>query len=285
MGGLGNQMFQYSTGRALAIRHKTDLFLDSTAIDNTHPDDTPRIFELGCFPVQATLASKQILARVKPPSYKASLNDRLRRQFAKSGPIFVYGEPPKQNQENILKVRDNSYLAGWWQNEVYFSTIRKKLLKEFVPKKFSKTCKKYLELINGSPEAVSVHVRRGDYVTNVHANKNHGLTPMKYYQTAIKIFEDKLTNPIFFVFSDDIQWCKKNIKAARINFVEDTVGYEDMRLMSRCKHNIVANSSFSWWGAWLNDNPDKIVVAPKVWFQNKDSNQATSIVPNSWIRL
>jgi hypothetical protein len=285
MGGLGNQMFQYAAGRALAIRHKTSLYLDLGALENTHPEDTPRVYELGSFPIEAELANKNTLERIKPSNYKAKFKDRLKRQFSNNGPIFTYGEPPKHQRNQFLNVRNNSYLVGYWQDEVYFSAIRDNLLKEFEPIKISASCKKYLKHLEQTPETIAVHVRRGDYVTNIHANKHHGLASKEYYQTAIKNFESQLDNPEFFVFSDDIEWCKKNINAVRINFIEDTLGYEDMHLMSHCKHNIIANSSFSWWGAWLNNNSDKIVIAPKVWFQNKDTNQATSIVPGSWIRL
>lgn len=286
MGGLGNQMFQYATGSALAKRLNTQLVLDITGYDNMHPDDTPRHYELDCFALNTELASEEALSRVRPAGEQAGLRDRLARQLSSKGPIFSYSEDPLQSPSQFKNLRNNTYLIGWWQDEAYFKSIRSQLAKEFKPLKRSAVCKKIEKEILATEESVSLHVRRGDYVSNKNANKHHGLAPLDYYKTSIQEFSQKMKNPVFYIFSDDIAWCKKNIKAKNIVFVENTAaGYEDMYLMSLCKHNIIANSSFSWWGAWLNTNEKKIVIAPKVWFQNTESNNATDIVPSEWKRL
>lgn len=286
MGGLGNQMFQYAAGRALAARLKTELQLDITGFDDMHPDDTPRQFELDCYKHKAVIANKTTLTRVKPGDCNPSIIERFQRLFSPNGPIFTYGQPSKSERLQINSVRNNTYIVGWWQDEFYFSDIREQLLADFTPaKKLSPAYKKYESKIKSSTTPVSLHVRRGDYVTNKHASKHHGLAPMTYYKKAIAYITDRVDDPAFFVFSDDIAWCKKNIKVPNVTFVEKTNGLEDMNLMSQCSHNIIANSSFSWWGAWLNQHNDKIIVTPKTWFQNKESDNATSIVPDKWIRL
>jgi hypothetical protein len=136
--------------------------------------------------------------------------------------------------------------------------------------------------------SISIHVRRGDYVTLAAASEFHGLMGPDYYKAGAEaILRGKNETPSFFVFSDDPEWCKENIKLpGEITYIDWNTGknsFEDMRLMSNCKHHVIANSSFSWWGAWLNPSKEKIVVAPKQWF-NDTSNQ-TDIVPESWIRL
>ncbi|MBS1565210.1 MAG: alpha-1,2-fucosyltransferase, partial [Bacteroidetes bacterium] len=136
--------------------------------------------------------------------------------------------------------------------------------------------------------AVSLHIRRGDYVTVAHTNQLHGTCSIDYYQRAAELIADVSPDPVFYIFSDDIAWVRENLQLPfPIVFVEgndEAHAYEDMRLMSRCRHHILANSSFSWWGAWLNGRPDKIVVAPQKWMNN-DSIVPKDLIPVSWKRL
>jgi hypothetical protein len=161
------------------------------------------------------------------------------------------------------------------------------LLVAFKPKKVSKEAKAMAEIINKEKNSVSLHVRRGDYVSNPDANKYHGTKGLDYYIAALARVNKSQKDSTVFVFSDDIAWCKKNLKlkAKKVVWVDGKNSpIEDIYLMSLCKSNIIANSTFSWWGAWLNSNPKKIVVAPKVWFS--DSNIDTSdLIPADWTRL
>jgi hypothetical protein len=136
--------------------------------------------------------------------------------------------------------------------------------------------------------SVSLHVRRGDYVANLKVAAIHGLCSKEYYASAIKFISKKVERPHFFVFSDDINWVENNFKinypCTYINQNFSNESYNDLRLMSLCQHNIIANSSFSWWGAWLNCNSEKIVIAPKKWFANSDK-RCDDLIPEKWVRL
>lgn len=288
MGGLGNQMFQYATGRRLAHKHGTELRLDTTVFDNIAEVDTPRHYELSCYKISGQVASGEELALMLPQDFKATLVYRIRRRAGLDTLLRPLGEHSKAFNEIVLRARNNTYLVGWWQNENYFKDIRQTLLQEFVPKKISAFTKGLLKQIDNE-QAISIHVRRGDYISNKNANKEHGLAPIDYYKQAIKLMDNKLKGSHYYIFSDDLEWCKENLLLGKDAVFVDGNGAdracEDIYLMQHCRHNIVANSSFSWWGAWLNNNPDKIVIAPMVWFQNSQTDAETEIVPNAWTRL
>ncbi|OGY29502.1 MAG: hypothetical protein A3F35_00395 [Candidatus Woykebacteria bacterium RIFCSPHIGHO2_12_FULL_45_10] len=288
MGGLGNQMFQYAAARRLANKHSAELFLDLRWFDEIPKTDTPRFYELGDYPIKARLID-MFSVRLRSSNKRPTPLERALHRTGADKRIWELGEPSAAFYPAVLRASDNTYLLGWWQNEKYFKDIRQILLKEFEPKTPPNTKnKKYLEKIKNS-EAVSIHVRRDDYITNKHANKFHGLTPIEYYQKAFGLIKGRVGSQglHLFVFSTDIDWCKKNLSfGTPMTFVEgNKKGSDDMSLMKHCKHNIMANSSFSWWGAWLNKNPDKIVIAPKNWFQDPKADSETEIVPDSWTRL
>ncbi len=291
MGGLGNQMFQYATGRSLATKRKTDLMLDSiTYFENQPAENTPREYELNSYPLSARIATQGELKKFFPNDYfKEARLEKLKKSFGLNKKLVIYNELGLGYHPEVLKLPNNSYLNGFWQNEKYFIDIRGALLKEFEPTTpLTQKGMRYLEKIKAC-EAVSLHIRRDDYISNKYANKFHGLAPLEYYHTAFNFIRKKLPEKSIemFVFSTDIAWCKKNLKfSVPITFVEgNNKGADDMRLMKHCRHNIMANSSFSWWGAWLNTNPDKIVIAPKIWFQDKKANEKIEIIPESWKRL
>lgn len=285
--GLGNQMFQYATGLRLAHFRKTPLKLDVTSFDDMVERDTPRSFDLDQYKISAPVATADELARILPVDWQPNFSHKIRRRLKLDQRLRVLGEHSKTFYSVVLRARDNTYLVGWWQNEQYFKDIRPILLKEFVPKKLSAYTKKLLvEIKNG--DGISLHVRRGDYVTNKFAKEEHGLVSLAYYQAAIEHINKKVKEPQVFVFSDDIAWCQKHLRLGLPTVFIEGKGQqvsEDIYLNQHCQHNIVANSSFSWWGAWLNENPDKIIIAPKRWFQNEESDKETDIVPESWIRL
>ncbi len=286
MGGHSNQLFQYAVGRSLAIKRKTELKLDiNTYFDNQPAENTPREYELNAYPLRATIASLQEIKNALDEQNDASSFKSLFRDKKK---FRVYSEEASPFQRQVQRLPKNSYLIGYWQNENYFRDIRQNLIREFEPvEPMTQKNEKYLAQIQ-STQAISLHVRREDYVDNKHAKQFHGLMPLDYYRAALEIIlkKTKDSNRHIFVFSKEIDWCKKNIKFdLPITFIEGNKdGSDDMRLMKHCRHNIMANSSFSWWGTWLNQNPDKVVIAPKIWFQDPSANKNMEL-PRSWIRL
>jgi len=190
---------------------------------------------------------------------------------------------------NILQIDHDAYLEGYWQSENYFKDIKDTLLRDFTFKEPMDAKNQQLAKEILGAESVSIHMRRGDYVTLESARKMHGgICNLDYYQQALKIIAKKVPSPHFFVFSDDISWVQRNLQInSPVVYVDHNTGaksYEDMRLMSLCKHNIIANSSFSWWGAWLNQNAKKVVIAPNRWFNDPTIN-TKDVVPESWIKI
>lgn len=286
IGGLGNQMFQYALGRSLADKNSTKLELDLSWFGNIENVNTKRQYELDCYPIRTELTDAAKLNLIEPGQQPTN-RSLVGRLFGQK-PLTVYSEPDPGFHAEILNLPDNVYLKGYWQNENYFINIRQKLLKEFVPKQLSDYSKKMIKKIKSQP-AVSLHIRRGDYANNPLTNKFHGLAPIDYYVKALDYIRDQTSELQLFIFSDDIAWCQQNLPftktAAFVDGNPADRGYEDMYLMRLCNHNVIANSSFSWWGAWLNESPSKIIVAPKVWFQDKTANQAMDNIPKDWVKL
>jgi hypothetical protein len=290
MGGLGNQMFQYALGRHLSEIHKVTLKFDQHfLIDRTpRPDFTYRDYELGIFKINESFASVGEVRRFCPRGFWPRL-------WLKLNLIFTNKEIKKEEQDryypfdaSVLKAGSNTYLDGFWQSGEYFKDISDILKKEFQFKESPHAnIISYLDKIKGS-NSISIHIRRGDYVTSKSISNYHGVCSLDYYNNSVKYVAEKIDHPEFFVFSDDIEWAKQNLK---INFPHlfiqndrSVPAYEDMRLMTACKHNIIANSSFSWWAAWLNNNPEKIVVAPLKWFVDPTYN-VDNLVPANWVKI
>jgi hypothetical protein len=185
----------------------------------------------------------------------------------------------------VVSRKGDVYFDGYWQNELYFCDCEKIIRTSYLFKnELNERNIKVLDVIEKT-NSVSVHIRRGDYVG---LKLWENICDIQYYVNAINYVKSRVAHPIFFVFSDDVVWCRKNLSSEVVDEVcyvdwnKEMDSYIDMQLMSKCKHNIVANSSFSWWGAWLNANPDKIVIAPKIWTK---SDSRESPVVHSWIRL
>ena len=185
--------------------------------------------------------------------------------------------------ENFIRSNENIYLEGYWQSEKYFERIKDVIKNEFVFEKFSEEKNIFASNKIYATNSVAIHVRRGDYVKNPLYSD---ICTLDYYKRAIKYITQHIDNPFFYIFSDDIHWCIENFNDLnQIEFIDWNNGkqsYRDMQLMSLCKHNIIANSTFSWWGAWLNKNPSKIVIAPKKILNS--SNDAIDLITNSWIK-
>lgn len=286
IGGLGNQMFQYAAGRALAQQHQTELLLDVSWLNkDTKGQYTKRFFELEAFNIHAGIATESLVEKFG--INKANKITRtLQRKFPQLFTWLYAAESGYGYQPQFGNYGRNTYLEGFWQSELYFKSIRPILLQEFSLKAGLPDVLLQLANMMNMSESVSLHVRRGDYVSNQQINTHHGVLDTAYYQKALLELEHSRSLATIYVFSDDIAWCKQHLKLdtkAHIHFVEfdkHVAASQELILMSCCRHNIIANSSFSWWGAWLNQNPEKIVIAPQKWFQ---SVKNPDIYPQGWI--
>ncbi len=283
-GGLGNQMRQYAAGRRLALKYQVPLKLDISFYSH-QGKATRRQYSLDAFNVQASIASseevKKILGWEPTPFLKRALN-KLRIRYYNAN---YWPEKPLCFDPDFLVVSDNTCLEGDFRSYKYFDTIRPVLLADFALRNgYSPTALAWAEKITAT-SSVSVHIRRGDYVYSPETNAYHGLSPLAYYHQAVAIIKDRVKDPSFFVFSDDQEWCRENLSfLAGAKFISGVSDQEELILMSRCRHNIIANSSFGWWGAWLNDSPGKTIIAPQRWF-NDQSVDISDLLPENWLKI
>lgn len=276
-GGLGNQLFQYAFGRLIALKRGETLKLDKDVLGAK--SDIYRDYGLDHFHIKAEITTPEEINAAKYPYGLISKAWRLVK--AKVFRIYHIGY-----EARMLKTR-TCYLDGFFQSHKYLDLIARELREEIRP--VEDLALKHDALISEMSDcsSVSVHIRRGDYVSDAKTKAAHFVCDLPYYEKAMSLMKEKLGNPVFYIFSDDIAWAKKNLKSDRpLIFVSgpDMEDYEELMLMSKCRHNIIANSSFSFWGAWLNQNPDKIVIAPAVW-NNRYPNAYRDLLPKEWIKI
>jgi len=284
MGGLSNQMFQYAAGRNLAHRLHGELKLDLSWFEK----DDLRNYALGAFNIEEGFATAPEIKKltVGQPRPFERLTNRLRRKSRKPPPTYVT-EMHFHFDPHILNLSSSVYLEGYWQCERYFFEIATLLRHEFTVKVPQKGQNKRMAEHIDSCNSVSIHVRRGDYVSDPDINRVHGTCSLQYYQRCVESMLERVPSPHFFVFSDDPDWVRGNLRLPAPLIIVDhnkNEDYEDLRLMSQCKHHIIANSSFSWWGAWLSSNKNKIVLSPKQWFALQKYN-TKDLIPNKWIEI
>lgn len=274
-------MFQYATAKSMAgegsVYFDMEFLSSQTQATATF---TPRKPELQIFkniPIKAV--NNTILHTLKSPKIPA----RLLRKFVFRNSIIYQSE--KNEFIDLSNVTSPIiYLNGYFQDEAYFKSIKQQLLNDFQFPAQTPEGESIKKSILSANNAVSIHIRRGDYL-KPEVNAYHGLLPVSYYQKAKAQMESKVISPHYYIFSDDPEWCRQNMELFGNNstIVSKTRSniWEDMYLMSLCQHNIIANSSYSWWGAWLNKNPGKIVIAPHNWF----TSVTTNIVPEHWVKI
>lgn len=256
-------MFQYAIGRRLAVKHKTSLKLDLSFFysDVNKKSEQVRHFSLDKFNISAEIATRKDLKFLGIPQNKFLLSLLKRNIWYKNKRYVKEGEQNKFNA-NILSISDDVYLDGYWQSELYFKDIEEIIKNDLTfTGELSKSSILFKNKID-STDAVSLHIRRTDYITF-----GFDILSVDYYSNAIKKISDIVKKPTIFVFSDDIDWAKKTIVIdIPVVFIEDNEkrnDYEDFYLMTLCKHHIIANSSFSWWGSWLSTNKEKIIIKPE----------------------
>lgn len=281
MGGLGNQMFQYAAGHALSLKLNTEFKLDHSFLEaDSKGTYTQRHYELNVFNGLQRRAENEELLNIA----KARKKNILSAIFKKSN-FTIYNEQGFPYNKEIENLSGDIYLNGFWQCEKYFAGMRQTILDDFSLKTpLSKEAVAIKEEINAKPASVSIHFRRGDYVKLESASVFHGTAELDYYRQAIEIIQSKINSPIYYIFSDEIDWVKQNFKIENATYVNGLKSHEDLELMKNCKHNITANSSFSWWGAWLNTNSEKTVIAPQQWFKDISVN-TIDLIPSSWHKI
>lgn len=261
VGGLGNQMFQYAYAKALqqkgfdvAIdisKFKTYKLHGGYHLDKYHID----LKTAGFIPTFLSLV-------------------KIKKNVKEKSLLF---------DENLFNLKGSEFVKGYFQTEKYFSEIRTILIDQFtIKQQKSDAALAYSKEIKTHLNSCSLHIRRGDFISDNKANSVHGTCDLSYYTNAIKMMTEKFKDIHFFVFSDDISWSETNLKIANVTYIDyKSIPHEDIFLMSLCKHNITANSSFSWWGAWLNPYEEKVVISPKKWFIEKKNEVACK----NWIQL
>ncbi|MEJ8756643.1 alpha-1,2-fucosyltransferase [Pontibacter sp. H259] len=290
--GLGNQLFQYAIARHISIIKGVPLKLDLSF----YSSQNLRSFKLDHYNIEATVASEDEINRIINFHESNTWYDKFKKKmefllppekrmsFMKEREWWVF-EP------QIFEATKNTYLNGYWQHYKYFENLSTQIFKELTLKEqFDYNSNSELKnIFSEDSSAVSIHIRRGDYITDGNANKLMGVLPLEYYFKAISYINETVSSPNYFIFSDDLDWAKENLNIkAPVTLVDLDGGkkdYVEIDAMSKCKHNIIANSSFSWWGAFLNQNPNKIVISPSQWVLPKNINSRIQLQFPSWIKL
>ncbi|MBN2576798.1 MAG: alpha-1,2-fucosyltransferase [Deltaproteobacteria bacterium] len=291
-GGLGNQMFQYALGRELQRRNENELCLDLTWLLDRYPRSGVvfRNYELDIFAVRPRLTLlSHVARRFSLPLVLMYGSQALREVKTKVGLMQYLAEAEMQSPLDVLEARGKLYLDGYWQSPKYFEGSEAILRREFKVRRPLSPAAEQIATRMAATDSICVNVRRTDYVTLPASIEMHGFVGKEYYDRGIALITSQLRNPHVFVTSDDIEWCRDNLRfdcpttVLGHEYKGDRIG-QDLALMSCCKHFVIANSSFGWWSAWLSPNPEKIVVCPKDWFRKPLVGNPDMILPG-WIRL
>ena len=293
MGGLGNQMFQYATAKRLSLINNTELKIDASNF-NKLTANNEHTFQLSNFKISAKQASQQEIWRVVQPTNPLAriVGQVFERPPHKSKTKAVFREPDGSDYKpNILEIKPDRFLIGYFNSYKYFDPIRNTLLQEYTPREeISAEGQKLLKQIE-STNSVSIHIRRGDYVADPEIYKCiEGIITERFYHNAVDYIASRVDRPHFFVFSNDMPWVKENFKipyeVTHVDINPPQRGYEDLWLMSRCQHNITAGgSTFSWWASYLNANVNKIVVRTGNISNDPKYNYPEDYFPQEWVSV
>lgn len=281
-GGLGNQMFQYSFAKALENHYNSKVYFNIGFYDKQNP----RKIELYNFGIKLAPVSKfnRFLFQLDSVRFYVRPFIKLARLIFR--PIVI-NETNFSYTPEVFKKEGFFYYDGYWQTEKYFKSVEFEIRNVFKFKLENENIQKEVNFIESSV-SIGVHIRRSDYVSNLHVKSLLGGLGINYYKRAMQKMLELTNKPTFVFFSDDIGWVKDNFPQQENYFYinGNISGFESMGLLSLCKHQIIANSSFSWWAAWLNSNKEKIVIAPNRWFANNAMQaQASDIIPESWLKI
>lgn len=289
--GLGNQMFEYAYAYALskwARKKNIKIYLDmrKEAVTVYDKRRMGRPLNIDLFNISLPIADEEILKHWDYMTEETLIHKAINcMQDIGLWKYQIKHEAEFNYNRSCLRVRDYSYLIGWFQHYEYFERYRGALLKEFTLKKELQMPVQLRHILDAY-QVISVHIRRGDYITDIRARKAMCICGRDYYINAIKYLKSKLSNPYLFIFTNDEEWVEENLQCDIPYIVVsnhyDLSDIQEMVLMSMCNHNIIANSTFSWWGAWMNTYQNKIVVAPRKWFVD---GTRKNIAMESWIRM
>jgi hypothetical protein len=286
IGGLGNQMFQYAFGRAQALRYGVPLKLDLHEFRTYKLHSGFLLDKVFTLPAQPASAAdrRQVLGwRGHLPMLKML---RRARFAAWRGPRLLVQDLSEPTASYVRAASADCYLLGYWQSENYFAEAAEQVRRDFrfVPELSADNRTWARRILDAM--AVSLHIRRGDYASDPQTRATHGLSPPEYYRRAAAYIAERAPGAQFFVFSDDLAWARESLKLPQPHHFVDCNGpatsFHDMRLISLCRHHVIANSSFSWWGAWLCEHAGKMVVAPARWLAEV---LLPDVAPVSWVRL
>ena len=298
MGGLGNQLFQYAVGRHLAEIHGTVLKIDIRGLQENRPRWYNKFrlspyyrsslwyhdYSLCHFNIRENFATPEEVKKLTRRRFSYRLKNRLAGKKGVRAPSHITEKEPFIFDPDILNLPDNVYLADYWQNEKYFLAIENIIQEEFTLKTPQAGKDREIASRMASCESVSVHVRWGYKVTDKDGFHER-CCDTDYYAKCVQVIGERLKEPHIFVFSDNPEWARKNLALEYpTTFVSHNgrdLAHEDLRLMSQCKHHIIANSTFSWWGAWLNPNKEKMVFAPSRWVTS-NVYATTALIPAGW---
>ncbi|HEX5350456.1 MAG TPA: alpha-1,2-fucosyltransferase [Trichococcus sp.] len=287
MGGIASQLHKYAVGRAVSLKYSMPLFLDLSWFESTPECDTPRVFRLNEFSTHYEIASKEQIERLTGSKAVIRVKDALLNRFGINLHKKSYIARAPWNLPGREDLKNGIYLAGEWGGDKYFSDIKNILVNEFKPAEaLSETAKQYLQEITQS-QSVSVHIRRGDYVSNINAAKLHALCDKGYYVAASELMVARIKSEKYFLFSDDKQEALKMVEGLDVTLIDGISDVEEFYLMSQCKHNICANSGFSYLAAWIGTEKDKVVISPKKWVKDpvRNSQIFESFYCDGWIYL
>lgn len=282
-GGLGNQLFQYATVRKLSLHLDRPVLIDLDWFRDIQEGQTHRIPLLSHF----RLPVSHVDSRGHPEQLASPATNVWQ---AMTRPVRIINEKqPYQFDPQLLKRAQRSrlaYLVGYWQSYRYFEDVREQLLQEIRPS--APLAQHYAAAATriAEGESVMVHVRRGDYVHSSSASTAHGALPLDYYRSALALIRERVDRPQLYFFSDDIDWVRKHLQTDLpseyvANASGDTAVIGELELMRQCRHHVIANSSLSWWGAWLSNRPGKTVVAPRSWLKSKPL-ALDDLLPPEW---